>query len=449
MATLPTSCGMIDPHSGSGRITSVASDSCSSSCGSPPKTFNMRDLFNAAWKTPSGNGGSVMFQTFGSKQRIEKTGSRHRMNRKEYEMIVGYLEDSEHLDEILGSGRKTKVSGKHPSKQTAFGVMAIYLASLGFLVCTGAIMQKKFDRYLASFKKAREWSLSTRAGLTEEKMTREMTIEDKLNQRCPFYHRMYAIFGHRANIVPPATAEDGLPPKVEVEENSSVPNTILDSQVTTEISAQQIHFPSENQCLIGNEGGFPVEGDEPAHVEKGGSEGEGDEIAHAETENLDNEFGDDRGAPDDEQPFIHVQPSSVERQPRATSSSQQTNEQVSNEAPIARSDGKRPASQRSNLISVYENAVREKTLHRKQIMESKQLFREQMLIERRMARVQKQRFLEEQVKESQKRARIDRCTSLLTELTKVGKSVSKIQELFQVLDSVENSVEKTVNDTDF
>ncbi|KAL2612668.1 hypothetical protein R1flu_024360 [Riccia fluitans] len=57
MATLPTSCGMIDPHLGSVGITSVASDSCSSSCGSPPKTFNMRDLLNAARKTPSGNGG--------------------------------------------------------------------------------------------------------------------------------------------------------------------------------------------------------------------------------------------------------------------------------------------------------------------------------------------------------------------------------------------------------
>ncbi|KAL2641679.1 hypothetical protein R1flu_009266 [Riccia fluitans] len=192
-------------------------------------------------------------------------------------MIVGYLEDPEHLVEILGSGRKTKVSGKHPSKQTAFGVMAVHLASLGFLVCT-------------------------------------------------------------------ATAEDGLPPEVEVEEDSSVPITFLDSQVTIEISAQQFHFPTENQCLIGNEGGSLVEGDELAHAEKGGSGEEGDEIADAKTENFDNEFGDDGCAPDDEQPFIHVQPSSVERPPRATSSLQQTNEEVSNEAPTTRSDGKRPTA---------------------------------------------------------------------------------------------------------
>ncbi|KAL2642797.1 hypothetical protein R1flu_010384 [Riccia fluitans] len=334
-------------------------------------------------------------------------------------MIVGYLEDPEHLVEILGSGRKMKVSGKHPSKQTMFGVMAVHLASLGFPVCTGPIMQKKFDRYLASFKKAREWSMSTGAGLTEEEVTHGMTIEEKLNQKGPFYHRMYAIFGHRANIVPPATAEDGLPPELEVEEDSSVPITFLDSQVTTEISEQQFDLPIENQFVfqtIGNEGGFPVEGDK---------------IAHAETENFDDEFGDDGGAPDDEmgrrpeeelefpesgtklgaQPFVHVQ-SFVERPRRATSSSQQTNEQVSNEAPTARRDGKHPA-QHSNLISVYEDAVKEKTLHRKQIMESKQIFREQMLIERRMAKVQKERFLEEQVKESQRRARIDRRTKVI------------------------------------
>ncbi|KAL2653711.1 hypothetical protein R1flu_021839 [Riccia fluitans] len=65
------------------------------------------------------------------------------MNRKEYEMIVGYLEDPEHLIEILGSGRKTKVSGKHPSKQIAFGGMAFHLASLGFPIYIGAIMQKR------------------------------------------------------------------------------------------------------------------------------------------------------------------------------------------------------------------------------------------------------------------------------------------------------------------
>ncbi|KAL2613556.1 hypothetical protein R1flu_025248 [Riccia fluitans] len=139
---------------------------------------------------------------------------------------------------------------------------------------------------------------------------------------------------------------------------------------------------------------------------EGGSNVEGDEITHAENENFNEEFGDDGGAPDEEtgrrpkeelefpksgtsfgaQPFVHVQPSSMEQLCRAILSLQQTNEQVSNETPTARRDGKRP-TQCSNLISIYEDAFKEKTLHRKQIMESKEIFREQMLIERRMARV--------------------------------------------------------------
>ncbi|KAL2629253.1 hypothetical protein R1flu_013939 [Riccia fluitans] len=227
----------------------------------------MRDLLNATRKTPIG--GSAMLQPSWSRRRIEKNvsiGSRHRMNRKEYEMIIGYLEDPEHLVEILGSERKTKVSEKHPSKQIAFDVMAVHLASLGFLVCIGAIMQKKFDR-------------------------------------------MYAIFGYRANIVPLATTKDGLPPELEVEEDSSIPFIFLYSQVIIEISEHQFDLPTENQFIfqpIGNEGGSNVEVDENAH---------------AETEN-DEEFGDDGGADgdalDDEtrrrseeeleaQPFVYVQ----------------------------------------------------------------------------------------------------------------------------------------------
>ncbi|KAL3697948.1 hypothetical protein R1sor_012024 [Riccia sorocarpa] len=119
MAALSTSCGMtcterkINSHSCSIRIRSVPSEFCSSRYGSPSQTFSMRDLLNAARqrKPPSGNGSSAMSLPTGSRriQNNVSTGSRHGMNCKEYETIMGYLEDPEHLAEILGSGRKTKV----------------------------------------------------------------------------------------------------------------------------------------------------------------------------------------------------------------------------------------------------------------------------------------------------------------------------------------------------
>ncbi|KAL2633706.1 hypothetical protein R1flu_005185 [Riccia fluitans] len=171
--------------------------------------------------------------------------SRHRMNQDEYELIIGYLEDPIQLAEILGSSRKTKIGVRNPSKLTAFGMMAVHLMSKCFPSCNGSNMQKKFNRYVASFRKAKEWSKSTGAGLTEEELERGMTIEVKLNKKCPFYFRMHALFGHRANIEPPALADGGLPDNEDDkladgglpdnkgdEEDVYIPTSLLDSQVT-------------------------------------------------------------------------------------------------------------------------------------------------------------------------------------------------------------------------
>ncbi|KAL2652367.1 hypothetical protein R1flu_020495 [Riccia fluitans] len=75
--------------------------------------------------------------------------SRHRMNRDEYELIIGYLEDPIQLAEILGSSKKTKIGARNPSKLTTFGMMAVHLMSKGFPSCNGLNMQKKFNRYIA------------------------------------------------------------------------------------------------------------------------------------------------------------------------------------------------------------------------------------------------------------------------------------------------------------
>ncbi|KAL2643142.1 hypothetical protein R1flu_010729 [Riccia fluitans] len=40
--------------------------------------------------------------------------SRHRMNRDEYELIIGYLKDPIQLAEILGSSKKTKIADDGP-----------------------------------------------------------------------------------------------------------------------------------------------------------------------------------------------------------------------------------------------------------------------------------------------------------------------------------------------
>ncbi|KAL2632040.1 hypothetical protein R1flu_016726 [Riccia fluitans] len=142
--------------------------------------------------------------------RAASRSSHHHMNRDEYELIIGYLEDPIQLAEILGSSRKTKIGARNPLKLTAFGVMVVHLMSKEFPSCNGLNMQKKFNRYVASFRKAKEWSKSIGAGLIEEESERGMMIKVKLNKKCPFYFRMHVLFGHHANIEPPVLADGGL-----------------------------------------------------------------------------------------------------------------------------------------------------------------------------------------------------------------------------------------------
>ncbi|KAL2632936.1 hypothetical protein R1flu_004415 [Riccia fluitans] len=110
--------------------------------------------------------------------------------------------------------------------------MAVHLMSKGFPSYNGLNMQKKINRYLASFRKAKEWSKSTSAELTEEELKRGMTIEIKLNKKCPFYFRMHVLFGHCANIEPLALVDGGLPDNKGDEEDVYIPMSLLDSQVT-------------------------------------------------------------------------------------------------------------------------------------------------------------------------------------------------------------------------
>ncbi|KAL2623892.1 hypothetical protein R1flu_008137 [Riccia fluitans] len=181
------------------------------------------------------------------KSSIRAAGSsfRHRMNRDEYKLIIGYLEDPIQLAEILGSSRKTKIGARNPSKLTAFGVMAVHLMSKDFPSYNSSNMQKKFNRYVASFWKVKEWSKSTGAGLKEEELERGMTIEVKLNKKCPFYFQMHVLFGHCVNIEPSALADGGLPndkgdeltdggllDNEGDEEDVYIPMSLLDLQVT-------------------------------------------------------------------------------------------------------------------------------------------------------------------------------------------------------------------------
>ncbi|KAL3696228.1 hypothetical protein R1sor_010304 [Riccia sorocarpa] len=142
-------------------------------------------------------------------QKVRKR--RCKLIKSDFEQMVLYIEHPDNFTKLTGAGRKTKVGGMTTSKAKEFAIMAAVLSRQnGFPQCTGDEMRKRFDRYVASYKKAREWMNSTGAGLTDKELASGMTVEDKLNHMCPFFERMHAIHGRTANIDPPAEKSIGL-----------------------------------------------------------------------------------------------------------------------------------------------------------------------------------------------------------------------------------------------
>ncbi|KAL3681942.1 hypothetical protein R1sor_024898 [Riccia sorocarpa] len=125
----------------------------------------------------------------------QKNAARHQMTKQDYEMIVSYLENPDNVTAITGGGLKTKIARKTWTKVTAFGHMAVSLCASCFSPCNGLVMGKKFKRYVKTYKKAHTFYKSTSAGMTDEKVAAGLTIEQKMNLKCPYVFRMHALFG--------------------------------------------------------------------------------------------------------------------------------------------------------------------------------------------------------------------------------------------------------------
>ncbi|KAF1774122.1 hypothetical protein GQ600_1306 [Phytophthora cactorum] len=93
----------------------------------------------------------------------EATSTRAHLSVDDNRIIVSWMEDKKNFDAIHGSGGKTSVGGMPKRK-----------------------------------KKRRE-------------LARGMTLPDKLENMCPQFEQMKAMFGERANVTPSATLELGAP----------------------------------------------------------------------------------------------------------------------------------------------------------------------------------------------------------------------------------------------
>ncbi|KAL3684643.1 hypothetical protein R1sor_002665 [Riccia sorocarpa] len=335
----------------------------------------------------------------------EQQISRYRLSHTDYEKILEYLEDEENFDFLYGSGRKTKVGGKVQSKATVYGIMAVHLAKTGLPLMTASVLQKKVERYIDMYKRARAMIVSTGGDVEKFEMTEGMTLEKKVNKVCPHYDRMHVLFGNRVKLEPSVLL---LP--VESPKNQA-PN--VDARLACDTGpTESRHNETESTNVDGHDGRF--EASTLDDTTKNEAEATVAEVAAVQ--NLRSE--DSRRmeqAVDDLQTPTSIPPSSRAERVRS--------DQLSKKQLLSPGKGAQ--------YYVLQEAMKQKNAYKLAKIQSKERLKRQMLEDQR-----KQVRME--LEEQRKKARIDRKATMMIELMKAGKSVEEVSAWLDCLTRVED-----------
>ncbi|KAL3700744.1 hypothetical protein R1sor_018766 [Riccia sorocarpa] len=290
------------------------------------------------------------------------------MSKRDYELIVEYLEDSDHFQQITRNGKKTKVGGKNLTKKTAFGHMAVHLAALGFPPCNGTVMG---------------------AGITEEESRSGITLEQKMNAKCPYFFRMHALFGNRANVDPSAVGDFGL-----ADEGVYIPDPVIDSQFQ---EPRDVYLSgSVEECRgVDLSNDLDNEQAEMDDVECEPSQAMGTQTmaSNLPSSNLSSVHGGDVRVTQIEPDHDAEMPSNG----RGKRKFVQENGSASCASRRGRVKKPKIPERKQNLIGVYENSVQARNSYRQAALPARDDYRHAVLAEKRMAR-----------EESEKRAKVDR-----------------------------------------
>ncbi|EFP83148.2 uncharacterized protein PGTG_09101 [Puccinia graminis f. sp. tritici CRL 75-36-700-3] len=121
---------------------------------------------------------------------------------EDYELICSYLEEPDNYRRLYGSGDQTEVGPQALSKTAAYDIFAIYMNNNcnKRYTLTGTQLRHRLDRYRKKFAQAKQFSEHTGAGI--EEVSGRKTLEEVLEEKCPCYERMDAIFGSKPNVTP-------------------------------------------------------------------------------------------------------------------------------------------------------------------------------------------------------------------------------------------------------
>jgi hypothetical protein len=109
--------------------------------------------------------------------------------------VCAYLEEEANYTRLYGDGSKTSVGTTKVTKAAAYKMFAIFINnnSHGCLNLKGSQLCQWIDGYKKQFLKAKDWAAI-------EEGDDLPTVGELLEKRCPFYKRMYRIFGGKINV---------------------------------------------------------------------------------------------------------------------------------------------------------------------------------------------------------------------------------------------------------
>ncbi|KAH9471649.1 hypothetical protein Pst134EA_005533 [Puccinia striiformis f. sp. tritici] len=130
----------------------------------------------------------------------KEDGGKHFV-RANFENICTYLENAQHFTDLFGDGAKTTVSAGKVSKVKAFEVFAVWMNQLNpGLLLNGRQLQQRFTSYKAKYSAAKHREDGTGGGVEEK--DGDKSLAEVMEDMCPCFARLDAIFREKANITP-------------------------------------------------------------------------------------------------------------------------------------------------------------------------------------------------------------------------------------------------------
>ena len=127
------------------------------------------------------------------------------LQQEDYLTIASWLDNKANFKSCFGKTEKTTAGQSQLTKNNGFKLLADELKkrSKGRMVLTPKQMRERFRTYKLNYIKANKFSRSTGAGVTEADIERGIhTVEDKLDDICPYYEKMDNLFGSMPNVWP-------------------------------------------------------------------------------------------------------------------------------------------------------------------------------------------------------------------------------------------------------